>query len=68
MSLNWNSGYRFPHPKEVTREDRSITVYGRLKQGVSLAQAQADMDDITRRLGQQYPKTNLGWSAQAKVL
>jgi predicted permease len=55
-------------PQQLTREDRSITVYGRLKQGVSLAQAQAEMDGITRRLEQQHPKTNSGWAAQVNNL
>jgi hypothetical protein len=55
-------------PQPLTREDRSITVYGRLQQGVSLAQAQADIDGITRRLEQQYPKTNSGWAAQVNNL
>ena len=55
-------------PQQLTREDRSITVYGRLKQGVSLAQAQAEIDSITRRLEQQYPETNSGWAAQVNNL
>ena len=55
-------------PQQLTREDRSITVYGRLKPGVSLAQAQAQMDGITRRLEQQYSKTNSGWAAQVNNL
>jgi putative ABC transport system permease protein len=55
-------------PDQLTREDRSIIVYGRLKQGVSLSQAQAEMDGITRRLEQQYSKTNTGWTAQVNNL
>jgi len=55
-------------PQQLTREDHSITVYGRLKQGVPLAQAQADMNSVTRRLEQEYPKTNTGWGAQVNNL
>ena len=55
-------------PQQLSREDRSIIVYGRLKQGVSLVQAQAEMDGITRRLEQQYPNTNRGWTAQVNNL
>ena len=55
-------------PQQLTRADRSITVYGRLQQGVSLAQAQAEMDGITHRLEQQYPETNSGWTAQVNDL
>ncbi len=57
----------FP-PEQLTREDHSIVVYGRLKQGVTLAQAQAQMDGITLRLAQEYQKTNSGWGAQVNNL
>ena len=55
-------------PQQLTREDKSIIVYGRLKDGVSLSQAQAELNGITRRLEQQYPKTNSGWAAQVNNL
>jgi len=37
-----------------------IRVVGRLRPGVSLAQARADMDNIAHSLAQAYPKTNEG--------
>jgi putative ABC transport system permease protein len=40
------------------REDRSLTVAGRLASGRSLDDAQAEMDVIGRALSQQYPRTN----------
>jgi len=39
-------------------------VVGRLKAGVSVAQAQADLDSIARRLEQQLPNTNTGRSVR----
>src|SRR5262245_55053989 len=39
----------------------NLSVIGRLKPGVSLAQAQASMDSIARQLEQQYPESNTGW-------
>jgi putative ABC transport system permease protein len=43
-------------PKEATnRGNHSYEVLGRLKQGVSLEQAQAELNTITARLKQQYP-------------
>jgi putative ABC transport system permease protein len=54
--------------EQLTREDRSIIVYGRLRQGVTLAQAQAEMNGIANRLAQAYPKTNSGWGAQVNNL
>ena len=35
-----------------------MRVFGRLRDGVDLRAAQAEMDTISRRLAQEYPKTN----------
>jgi putative ABC transport system permease protein len=47
----------------ATREDREshyLTVFGRLKDGVSIHQAQAHLETIAASLGKQYPKSNAG--------
>jgi putative ABC transport system permease protein len=41
-----------------SRRGDSLRSVGRLKPGVTIEQAQADMDVIARRLGEQYPDTN----------
>ena len=45
-------------PANEDRANHSLTVFGRLKDGVSMSQAQATLDTIAVHLGQQYPKTN----------
>ena len=40
---------------QLHREDHSVIVFGRLREGVTLAQAQAEMESIMARLKQQYP-------------
>src|ERR1043165_7684478 len=47
----------------ANREFRSFYVVGRLKPDASIKSAQADIDNITARLQQQYPKTNTDVSA-----
>src|SRR5215469_1643545 len=44
----------------TARDDRSLNVMGRLKQGASLEQAQSSLDVIADRLATQYPDTNKG--------
>jgi putative ABC transport system permease protein len=42
------------------RETRTLFMIGRLKQGVTHAQAQSDLNVIARRLEQEYPAANTG--------
>ena len=51
-------------PGRADRSSHNLSVIGRLKPGVSLAQAQASMDTIARQLEQQYPKSNTGWGVR----
>jgi putative ABC transport system permease protein len=45
-----------------SRGDHRLTVIGRLKPGVALERALADMNTTAQQLAQQYPETNRGWS------
>ena len=49
-------------PSDKTRFSHFLRPVGRLKAGVSLAQAQADTDLIAAQLEQQFPESNAGWS------
>ncbi len=44
------------------RDVHILTVVGRLRQGVSIPEAQAELDVISARLAREYPATNKGWA------
>jgi len=50
------------HPGMKAREAHFLRPIGKLKAGVTLAEAQSEMDAIARRLEEQYPTSNTGWS------
>jgi putative ABC transport system permease protein len=41
-----------------------LAVFGRLKPGVSIAQAQAEMDAISEKLASEFPAENKGWTVR----
>jgi predicted permease len=45
-------------PEQLTHDSNSMLVMGRLKDGVTLAQAQAEMDGIAAQLQREFPRTN----------
>jgi len=49
-------------PGMKQRKAHFLRPIGKLKVGVSLAQAQADLDVVAKRLEQQYPESNTGWN------
>lgn len=49
------------------RGDRGLAIVGRLREGVTLAQAQAQIDTVADRLARDYPATNLGTLEQPNV-
>jgi len=49
-------------PEMKMRGAHFLRPIGRLKAGVTMAQAQADTDAIARRLEEQYPESNSGWN------
>jgi predicted permease len=46
------------------REERTLRVNGRLKPGVTLAQAQADVQRVAQLLATEHPTVNEGWTAR----
>ena len=55
-------------PEQLNRDTHWLTAMGRLKPGVTIKQAQADMEAVTARVAGTYPKTNKGWSASVEAL
>ncbi len=66
-------GYNFPRGVDLlapfsftpelsaNRRSHAYLAIGRLKPGITIAQAQADLATISQRLESQYPETNKGW-------
>ena len=55
-------------PEQINHDFRSLVVMGRLKPGVTLQQANADMNAVTRRIAEVYPRSNEGWGARVERL
>jgi putative ABC transport system permease protein len=51
----------FDISRNNNRKARGFPVMARLKPGVSIEQAQSDMNSIARRLEEEYPDSNRGW-------
>ena len=61
-------GY-YPNAGDLTTRGRpGIAVLGKLKPGVTVAQAQRDMDVIATRLAEQFPQTNAGSAISVQSL
>jgi putative ABC transport system permease protein len=55
-------------PDQVNHDFHWLLVMGRLKPGVTLKQAQADMDAVTNHIAGAYPKSNKGWGSFVEPL
>ena len=55
-------------PDQTNHDFRRLVILGRMKPGVRLAQANADMDTVARHLAEDYPKSNKGWGVSVVPL
>jgi putative ABC transport system permease protein len=55
-------------PEQINHEFHWILVMARLKPGVTIAQANADMATVTKHIAEVYPKSNQGWGASVEPL
>ena len=55
-------------PEQINHDFHWLLVLGRLKHGVTLAQANADMDAVTTHIAEPTRASNKGWSASVEPL
>ena len=53
-------------PDQINHDFHWLLVMGRLKPGVTIQQAQQDMDAVTAHIAQMYPKSDEGWGASVE--
>ena len=60
---------RFVAPTDTREEqDRLLNVVAKLRRGVTMRQAQAEMDAIARRQAEEYPEAQRGWEVRVVPL
>jgi putative ABC transport system permease protein len=55
-------------PEQKNHDFHWLLVMGRLKDGVTIQQAQADMDAVTAHIAQANPRSDKGWGARVEPL
>ena len=55
-------------PEQVNHDFHWLLVMGRLKPGITVEQANADMDAVTKHIAEVYPKSDQGWGASVEPL
>lgn len=54
-------------PWRTDRTNRNLAVFGRLKPGVTLDQANSELSILAQRLQENHPKENTGWSIRLRT-
>jgi putative ABC transport system permease protein len=55
-------------PDQINHDFHWLVVLGRLKPGVTVAQANADLAVVARHIAEDYPKSNKGWGVSVEPL
>jgi putative ABC transport system permease protein len=55
-------------PEQLNHDFHWLGAMGRLKPGVTIQQAQADMDSVAKHIAEAYPKSNQGWGVMVEPL
>ena len=54
-------------PWRTDRTNRNLSVFGRLKPGVTIDQANSELAIVAQRLQEHYPKSNTGWAIRLRT-
>ncbi len=55
-------------PEQLNHDFHWLLVMGRLKPGITIKQAQQNMDSVTKHISEQYPKSDKGWDSYVEPL
>jgi putative ABC transport system permease protein len=55
-------------PEQLNHDFHWLVVLGRLKPGITIAKANADLDTVARHISEAYPKSNKGWKVNVEPL
>lgn len=55
-------------PDQINHDFHWLLVMGRLKPGVTIVQANANMESVTKAIAEAHPKSNTGWTASVEPL
>jgi putative ABC transport system permease protein len=55
-------------PEQLNHDFHWLVVLGRLKPGITIAMANADLDIVARHIAEAYPKSNKGWKVNVEPL
>src|SRR5215212_9901966 len=55
-------------PEQINHQNHWLRVMGRLKEGVTLQQANAEMQAVTKQLAEELPQSNANWAASVEPL
>ena len=55
-------------PEQLNHDFHWLLVMGRLKPGITIKQAQQNMDAVTKHIAQMYPRSDTGWDSYVEPL
>ncbi len=66
--LPWDFRISYSHLPDIPRDYRFVNVVARMRPGITIERAQADMDRISASLAEEHPVANGGWNSRIVAL